>query len=649
MQTLSLPGFTTKSPAPTTESQDPPVQALRETVESIVVAFILAFLFRAFVAEAFVIPTGSMAPTLMGAHKDLTCEHCGAQYQSSASIEFDLNNQDNSVRIWSGYSNHLVVASSCPLCRGLNPFDLYNNPNHDSFSGDRILVSKFDYVLHDPKRWDVIVFKYPKNARMNYIKRLVGLPGEKLLIKGGDVYTRKSESDPWVIARKPPHKIHSMRQIVSDTGFQPGEIVAAGWPSLWQGWDSQSGTSASWHVEQQADNWSATLATSESTQWLRYYHKFLTTGQWNDFNETKKLPPVDPYSSRLITDFTAYNSSYGTQRELVYDHKTGVMLPSMRGKKRPLDVLNPSQVAPEGTMISLSSATPKNDGDHWVGDLVCDFEVQITSKTGKLSLMLVEQGVQFVCDFDVATGDASLKALNGASDGNPIPVFEGSAELKGSSNLRGAGSYRLEMANFDDQLTVWVNGKVVQFDKSTAYDLANYRSEKDRRPYWTAKDPLDASPAGIGGQSIDMKVSRAKVWRDIYYIAINSSSYCDFNLYNTEELIRSIPDPAAREAIRRNPQDQGRSAIHAVYSNPQWWSDTKLLQLRGELNHSLTEDQYFPMGDNSAASLDARGWNGHHFVEHRYMLGKALLVFWPHYWNRPIPGLPNIARMKLIR
>ncbi len=42
---------------------------------------------------------------------------------------------------------------------------------------------------------------------------------------------------------------------------------------------------------------------------------------------------------------------------------------------------------------------------------------------------------------------------------------------------------------------LWVNGTVLQFDKSTAYDLADYRSEKDRRPHWTATDPLDASPA----------------------------------------------------------------------------------------------------------------------------------------------------------
>src|ERR1700749_5134622 len=69
-------------------------QATRETVESIVVAVILAFLFRTFVAEAFVIPTGSMAPTLQGNHKDITCEKCGYQYQASASAE----NEDNRFR-----------------------------------------------------------------------------------------------------------------------------------------------------------------------------------------------------------------------------------------------------------------------------------------------------------------------------------------------------------------------------------------------------------------------------------------------------------------------------------------------------------------------------------------------------------------------
>ena len=59
-------------------------QGERETVEAFVVAFILALLFRAFIAEAFVIPTGSMAPALMGAHKDLFCDRCNQNFPVGA-------------------------------------------------------------------------------------------------------------------------------------------------------------------------------------------------------------------------------------------------------------------------------------------------------------------------------------------------------------------------------------------------------------------------------------------------------------------------------------------------------------------------------------------------------------------------------------
>src|SRR6478609_9248597 len=54
--------------------------SIKETVESILVAFILAFIFRAFIVEAFVIPTGSMAPTLLGAHMRYRCTDCGYRW-----------------------------------------------------------------------------------------------------------------------------------------------------------------------------------------------------------------------------------------------------------------------------------------------------------------------------------------------------------------------------------------------------------------------------------------------------------------------------------------------------------------------------------------------------------------------------------------
>src|SRR4051812_29729381 len=72
----------------------------RDTVEAIVVAFILALVVRGFEAQAFVIPTGSMAPTLMGRHKEIACPQCGYLYAVNASEE--VENPSSRRKVYSG-------------------------------------------------------------------------------------------------------------------------------------------------------------------------------------------------------------------------------------------------------------------------------------------------------------------------------------------------------------------------------------------------------------------------------------------------------------------------------------------------------------------------------------------------------------------
>jgi len=138
---------------------------IREYAESLAIAFIVAMIIRHYVVEAFRIPTSSMQPTLIGR----------------------------------------------------------------STLGDRILVSKFEYDLRPPRAWDVIVFKIDEHRiqyfrdlyagktmpeevtvrnngiidhpgpadYVNYVKRLVALPGQRVLVKNGDVFIDGR------IARKP--------------------------------------------------------------------------------------------------------------------------------------------------------------------------------------------------------------------------------------------------------------------------------------------------------------------------------------------------------------------------------------------------------------------------------------------------------------
>src|SRR5215217_6087238 len=131
--------------------------SVKETVESILIAFILAFVFRAFVVEAFVIPTGSMAPTLLGAHMRFTCQDCGYPFE----VNYSGRTIGDDVEIPSVALNK-VFSMNCPNCvlkvRQQGPEerpsenDATSPPVH---YGDRILVLKYAYLLSRPDRWDV--------------------------------------------------------------------------------------------------------------------------------------------------------------------------------------------------------------------------------------------------------------------------------------------------------------------------------------------------------------------------------------------------------------------------------------------------------------------------------------------------------------
>ena len=169
--------------------------SLKDTIESLVVAFVLAFVFRAFVVEAFVIPTGSMADTLRGAHFRLVCDHCGHQYnygyvptnygfKTSQIPGFPLNVVQPKVR---------PVIVQCPFCGS----KIDNNIKRQVVNGDRILVLKYLYQFKKPDIWDVVVFKNPAPdghtggvpvMQDNYIKRMIGRPGETVEIIDGDIY-----------------------------------------------------------------------------------------------------------------------------------------------------------------------------------------------------------------------------------------------------------------------------------------------------------------------------------------------------------------------------------------------------------------------------------------------------------------------------
>ena len=574
----------------------------RETVESLVIAFTLALLFRAFEAEAFVIPTGSMAPTLMGRHKDLDCSECEFNFQAGASREED--DQSHTLRTELGRVNReierlrrladdssvgpqqrevakqqiadfespggklsvlqmrlaskMIASATCPNCgnvmkliEGEGPGVTYD-VRYPSYNGDRILVDKFAYDFREPNRWDVIVFKYPEGANTNYIKRLVGLPNELVSIAGGDIWTSR-DGQPSTIARKPPHVMQAMLQVVHDSNFPASLMQTEGWPSAWTDWADTS----LWKSEKNRRQFTATCSAGQSAS-LRYQRFNPTSDDWKEvrlgMGVRKSVQPD------LIKDFQAYNAI--------------------------------------------------SQGGHWVGDLAVECILESRSESGRIVFDLIDGGQQHSCSIDLANGTATLEAASGVTAAATTPI-------------RGKGSWEVMFTNVDDELRLFVDNKLMPTSTPVVWS-SGITKESTRNPVLEVVEPgstvlTDLAPVGITVKAEDepvaVAVSSIKILRDIFYIGAVGFG--------------------RRGEIRDEPI----------------------------LEFPLESDQFFVLGDNSAASKDGRLWIDVHYVDRRLLLGRAISIVWPHMvpasrhitvtlpvlGELRLPSWPNFARMKFIR
>ena len=58
-----------------------------------------------------------------------------------------------------------------------------------------------------PKRGDIVIFRWPRNEKLHFVKRCVGVPGDKIMVKNKDLYLRPFEGDDFIRANYPAEKI----------------------------------------------------------------------------------------------------------------------------------------------------------------------------------------------------------------------------------------------------------------------------------------------------------------------------------------------------------------------------------------------------------------------------------------------------------
>ena len=459
--------------------------AVRSLVESFISLFVAVLLFRTFVAEGYMISTGSMAPCLLGFHKRVECPTCGATFPFG--VAYDTDEVADAEELARGRTRAV-----CPNC-GQKAIDIAEVPrNH----GDQLLVNKQAYLYRSPQRWEIIVFRNPAKPTEAYVKRVVGLPGEKIQLSNGDVVIDGQ------LARKTFDRQRAMRILVHDNDHRPKSDP--GFQAHWQPVAaeaidvSEATKSTGWRA---ADN-SFVLREGnerrpdrEPFHWVEYRHWIRAGGlhetsvplaHWPEEVQPSSVPPVglrfDPKTATL--------SCTGA---LPADIAQRITALTEDGPFRTAiaELYEASHIAP---LIDNYGYNPNEGGavPNPVRDVMLSARVQWESGAGEFAIQLSDGSKNFTVVFDASRREVRLLAGEGEE---PVATGDWPTSLDKVAAT-------IEVSLFDKQVIVAVNGQPLM----------------EPWPFETPSGtPAPRSAVRFGSRGLDVRIDQLKLYRDVYY------------------------------------------------------------------------------------------------------------------------------------
>jgi len=436
----------------------------RAVVECCVYVLLAAGAMQTWFLEGLVVPCrvtgGSMAETLLGVHREVVCADCGYPFLCGSD------------------AGPVPPRAACPNC-GYADNHLEPRPE---LRGDGTLIDRVSFAVRGPRRWEIVAFRRAGQADEVAVKRVVGLPGEMLQIRHGDVYADGR------LQRKTLAEQRALALLVHDANYEP--MLPPLPPSRWRAetigapGDCGAGVSpASKNCRRDArttsteSRWSAAggrfshPATPENdgVDWLAYHHwrrlpvgqAFLPAQESAERQTGMSAPPRVP--PRVPPRAPSNNTTVEYRESPVTD----------------LCGYNPSQ--------------PRREEDvHPVSDLLLSLRLVETFGQGVLVLRASDGSAEFQTQLQFDVEPPRYAVLQ---HGRPIPGAAGRIPLS-------SGGQTVEVSLIDRQF-------LLAFDGTTVVAWPYSRPEPAPTP--------PASPLAIGVKGLGVVLGDVKIYRDVYY------------------------------------------------------------------------------------------------------------------------------------